>query len=153
MVVIVWPVLQAPSYEAEDRALIWIVVWMLVPSLLNDAFSLTVVARFSHYPGLARALAIQLVVFGTIPVALAVAAAVRSGLRRRWLSRVEAGDEPTWRLLDRGESAQADLPVLRSSTPPGPTRILARVLAVSPADPFRESEGLEPVAIVRSRPG
>jgi hypothetical protein len=152
MVVVAWPVLRAPSYEAEDRALIWMAVWMLVPNLLNDAFSLTVVARFSHYPALARNLAIQLVLFGTIPVALAVAAAVRVGLRRRWLSSVEAGREPMWRLVDRGESAETDLPVLRSSTPPGPTRILACVLAVSPTDPFREAEGLEPVAIVRSQP-
>lgn len=153
MVVIVWRVLRTPSYEAEDRALIWVAMWMLVPNLLSDAFSLTVVARFSHYPGLAGALAIQLVVFGTIPLGLAVAAAVRVGLRRRWLSRVEAGREPLWRLVDRGESAETDLPVLTSSTPPGPTRILARVLAVSPTDPFREAEGLEPVALVRSQPG
>lgn len=155
MVVIVWPVLRTSSYEAEDRALIWIVLWMLVPGLLNGAFALTTAHFFTHYSGdvLARSLAIQLVVSGTIPVALAVAAAVRSGLRRRWLSRVEAGGDPTWRLLDRGESAETDLPVLRSSTPPGPTRILARVLQVSPTDPFREAEGLEPVAIVRSRSG
>jgi hypothetical protein len=153
MVVVAWPVLGTPSYEAEDRALVWMVMWMLVPSLLSDALALTVTS-FSHYHAdvLARNLAIQLVVLATIPMAFAVAAAVRVGLRRRWLSRVEAGREPTWRLLDRGESAETDLPVLTSATPPGPTRILARVLAVSPADPFREAEGLEPVAIVRSRP-
>jgi hypothetical protein len=154
MVVIVWPVLRTPSYEAEDRALIRIVMWMLVPSVLGAAFALSAAHFFANYGGdiLARSLAIQLVMFGTVPGGLAVAAAVRVGLRRRWLSRVDEGREPTWRLVDRGES-EADLPVLTSSTPVGPTRILARVLSVSPTDPFREAEGLEPVAIVRSRPG
>jgi hypothetical protein len=84
-----------------------------------------------------------------LPLIVAVAARVNRRARRRWIASVAGGHEPGWRLLDGLPCAAEDVPPLPRLThdPRGSDhRVLVRTKL--PEVPFRESEVLEPVALV-----
>jgi hypothetical protein len=133
---------RAPSLESRDRLLMGLGSWTAAAGALAACLAaLTDVWRAYTLPwGLTTIL---------LPLIIAVAGSVNRRARRRWIASVAGEHEPGWRLVDGLPCAVEDVPPLPRLThdPRGSDhRVLVRTKR--PGAPFRETDVLEPVALV-----
>jgi hypothetical protein len=148
---------EAPSFETADRAQIAASVWLFVGEIPHATFivlgmALNLGSTFLRaWGGIPSGLTVALYacLYVLAPAAVVTAAILRIRGRRRWLSSVRAGDIANWRLLE-GPAPTAALPHL-VRVDAGEVRTLVRVH--DPAEPFREGERHEPVALVAASGG
>jgi hypothetical protein len=84
------------------------------------------------------------------PLAVTLWAALRIGARRRWVASVAQGRFDGWRVVDGEARAYSGVLALhpRISSPAADARVRVLVRTRTAADPFRETDVVEPVAIL-----
>ena len=129
------------SDESADQAIVAAAVWLVVPFPMRSIV-------FSRTAALAHD-ALSFHAMTTLPIALALVAVVRLVLRRRWVARVSAGQDPQWRFVPCASTLPGGLPALARTQGPALPMVLA---TLRPADaPYRAAESLEPRATLPSR--
>jgi hypothetical protein len=98
------------------------------------------------YPGEIRPVELpplMLLATGIIAMAFGIARIVA---RRRWLSQVERGIVPGWRIVHAPSSLPDGLPLMRAPRVAAGTHVLVAVIGAR--EPFRAVENVQPVALV-----
>jgi hypothetical protein len=139
----------AASVESADRALVTGATWVLagqVPLSLLLLAALGLEGDWPHGQVLPWERMIPFfVLYLAAPAAVVVNALLRIRARRLWLGRVRAGELRGWRIVERAGDTKKLPHLLRIGAAAG-ARMLVRVRDA--AQPFRESERFEPVALV-----
>jgi hypothetical protein len=143
--------IEAKAIESGDRALLAAALWILaglVPVFLVKFafFAIGIGGSPASSADWAEAPFPFACVALAPPVAVIVSALVRIRARRRWLAGVRAGSVPGWRVVE-GARDEETLPHL---APIGEAGACTLVRVHDAAQPFRGSETLEPIALVRA---
>lgn len=138
-----WPKIERPSLEADDRAQVTAALWIAIPAALLEIAEAWILPRLGR--GAASSLLFTAAWSVALPIAMATLAQLRMHNRRRWLAKVAAGRDPQWRVVAAQNQDARSLPCIRSGDDNG--SILVRVHESTNA-PFRDGPHFEPVAFV-----
>ena len=138
-----WPKIERPSLEADDRALVTAALYIAIPAAVLDIGAAGILSRFGHS---AASWALFFAAWSiALPIALAALAKLRIHHRHRWLAKVAGGQDPQWRIVAAQHLGAESLPRIQSGYEEG--SILVHVHESKNA-PFRGGQHLEPVAFV-----